>query len=249
MFVFLAVFLLLWEIIIRIFEISDYLFIGPVAIVKGAVENYQLLLKNAAVTVLEIILGLSLGVSSGIILSVMISYFKFCKIVIYPLIVALQSVPKIVFVPVILVWLGFGLPSKIVIAAIFSLFPVLINLIKGMENLDRKLIDLLIAYRCSKREIFFKARLPNALPDFFAGVKIATPLSVIGAIVGEFMGTSEGLGYLISLGQSLLNLPLTFNVAIILGCVGIFLFKIVNFLERKTMPWNHLKESEIELMF
>lgn len=234
----------LWEFAVRVFGIADYLFVGPMAIVGAIAKNYSLLLHHAEITLLEILLGLSLGVSAGIILSVIMVYSKFCKIVLYPLIIGLQALPKIAIVPILLIWLGFGVLPKIVTSALICFFPIVVSFTKGLESLEPNLVDLLIVYQANKRETFFRVRIPNALPDFFAGLKTAIPFGIIGAIFGEFLGANQGLGHLISQAQASLDIALVLAAAIFLSCIGIVLFTMARFIEKKVIFWHVFEEKE-----
>lgn len=222
----------LWEFTVRVFGIADFLLPGPLAIMAEIGKNYPRLLYHLQQTVLEVVVGFGLGVSAGIILSIIAVHFWFCEITIYPLVAALQTIPKITIAPLLLIWLGFGIWSKIVISGFMSFFPIIINLTKGLKNIDPDLQDWLGVYRANKREVLWHIRIFNALPDFFSGLKIAVPLGIIGAIVGEFVGAQRGLGYLILQAQASFNIALMFASIIALSLIGIVLFGLVKFAEK-----------------
>jgi NitT/TauT family transport system permease protein len=187
-------------------------------------------------------LGLGLGISAGIILSIFIVCFRTCEIILFPLIIILQTFPKIALAPTLLFWMGPGIVPKIVISALISFFPILVSFTKGLKSLEPDLEDLLTVYQANKKEVFLRARIPGALPDFFAGLKSAVPYSVTGAIAAEFAGAYKGLGYLILGAQASYNTSLVFAAAFFLSCIGVGLFVTVRFIEKRIISW-HVSET------
>lgn len=233
--VFVAIFVL-WEIAVRIFAIPDFLLPGPLAIVVEIWERYPRLLYHLRYTLLEAVIGLSLGIGAGIIISVVSVHFRFCEIVIHPLIAGLQTLPKVAIAPLLVIWLGFGPWPKIAIAGFIVFFPIVINLTKGLKNIEQNqdLCDWLDVYRANRHEVLFKVRIPAAIPDFFTGLKTGVPWSINGALIGEFIiGSHRGMGYFIKQAQGSIDTTLVFACLIFLSLTTITLFQLVKFIENR----------------
>ena len=153
----------------------------------------------------------------------------------YPLVISTQTFPKEALAPVFVIWFGFGLFPKVIIAGLISFFPVVINTTRGLLSVDTSILDLMRSLSANQRQIFFKVRLPNAIPYLFAALKMCITLSVIGAVVGEFVGSSAGLGHLIRLANSELATDLMFAALLALGCMGTGLFLLVDGLEKTAL--------------
>jgi len=173
------------------------------------------------------------GLVSGIALGVSRALYKLT----YPLVVAFQSVPKIVLAPLLITWFGYGIESKVAMAVIISFFPVLINTIVGLESVPEEPLKLMRSLRASKWQIFYKLSLPTAAPIMFAGIKTALTFAVIGAIVAEFIGASEGLGYLLNVYSFQLRIDSVFAVIVVLSLIGSILYFFIDWLDRKLIFW------------
>lgn len=239
----------LWEVVVRVFNVPHYLLPPPLEIAATIIKNHLLLLRHFQKTLLEVCLGMSLGLLVGVILAILIARFRTWEMVLQPLLVVLQTMPKIAIAPLLLIWLGYGILPKIVISALVCFFPVVINFSKGLKSLDPDLADLLVVYQANRRETLFKVRIPNALPDFFAGLKIAIPLSVIGVLVGEFIGAQEGLGHLIMVAEGRLDIALMFASTVFLSGIGTIFFGIIRMIEKRVIFWHLSEKSEAKLMW
>jgi NitT/TauT family transport system permease protein len=189
------------------------------------------------VTVQEILLGFAIAALAAFVLGAVVGESRLARDLLMPYAVTLNATPKVAFVPVFVVWLGFGMAPKVVIAALIAFFPVFVNTISGMQALDLEQVELLRSLRASRWQTFKLLKLFNALPFVFAGLKTAMVLSVIGAIVAEFGGASEGIGYLIDESSSRLRADQVFAYVIVLSVVGYALFEIINLVERKVVFW------------
>jgi NitT/TauT family transport system permease protein len=168
--------------------------------------------------------------------------------VFYPYLIAIQAVPKVALAPLIIVWFGFGMSSKIVICAIISSFPVLVNTIAGMKEIEAEKIELLTSLSASRWQIFKILRLPNALPFIFAGLDMGIVLSVIGAIVGEFVGAQAGLGNRILISNFNLEIAGVFSLLLILSALGVSLHIIMNLIQKKVCFWSQPEQSQDGLL-
>jgi len=241
---FFVAFFVIWEGSVKLFGVADYLFPGPVEVISSFFQNFLLLATHAKITIWEAGAGFLIGFSVASVLAVATIYFRFLEITVYPMIVALQTIPKVAIAPLLLIWLGFGVSSKIATSALMCFFPIIISFTKGLKSTEPDLLDALRACRASKRETLFFARIPGALPDFFAGLKIAIPFSVIGAIVGEFVGSQRGLGHLIMQAQAVMDISLVFALLLCLGLIGVFAYCLVSAIEKRLISWHVSKDQE-----
>ena len=193
--------------------------------------------KHLGVTLAEILAGFVLGAGCGIVLGALIALSPILRRILYPYIIILQVVPKVAVAPLFIIWLGFGIESKVLMAVLISFFPLLVNTIAGLQNVQPEYLDLMTAVKARRWETFRYVRFPSALPYIFAGLEAAIVLAVIGAIVGEFVGASVGLGYLIMLYQTNLNIAGVFAVLVVLAAVGLALHAAVVFARRRIVFW------------
>jgi NitT/TauT family transport system permease protein len=244
----LSVFVLLitsWEGAVRLFAISEFILPAPSIILNALRQGFAsgLFVEGLGVTLTSILLGYALSAATAFVLGTLISQIRLLDTALYPYIVALQTVPKIAIAPLIVVWVGFGIESKIVIAALVSFFPMLVNNIVGLRSTAADKIDLMRSLAASRWKIFYMVQLPEALPYIFAGLNIGIVLAVLGAIVGEFVGSKAGLGYLIIQMNYNLDIPGVFAVLVILGALGISLNLLIAAVRRRLIFWQ--KDSPI----
>ncbi len=233
-----------WEVLVRALDVPSYVVPAPsgilVALGRGLdagptdLGGYYF---HFAVTLYEALFGLFLGFVSGLAIGTLVSQIPFLERTLLPLIVAVMSVPKIALAPLFVVWFGLGLTSKIVMVVVITFFPLLINTIAGLKAADNEQIELLRSYSASKWQIFRIVKLPNALPFIFAGLNLAVILSILGAIVGEFVGGQYGLGSLILQMNTDLDMRGVFSVLVILSLMGLTLHYVVRKIQRRLLFW------------
>jgi NitT/TauT family transport system permease protein len=234
-----VVILAAWEIIPRALDIQVFI-LPPLSLVVQALTDPNLTglyLSNLRVTVSEALIGLSVGTLAGLILGFLLAEFRRLYHLIYPYIIAVQSLPKVAIAPLLIVWFGFGLTSKVVVVALICFFPVLVNTITGLRSVQQDLVDLFVAHGASRSQIRWKLMFPNALPSIFAGFEVAVVNSLLGAIVGEFVGAQAGLGVMLLQAQYQLNIPGVFAILLILATVGIVFNLAVRTLRRRVLFW------------
>jgi NitT/TauT family transport system permease protein len=227
----------LWELAYRVFDIPKFVVPAPLGIIAETWEWRWRLAGHAWVTLYETLGGFALSMLVGVPLAVLIVYSPTLKSALYPLIVLAQSVPKIAIAPVLLLILGHGEIPKVIVAFLVAFFPVVVDTATGLAATPPELLDLSRSYRASAFKTFLKVRLPMAMPFVFAGAKVAITLSVIGAVVGEFVGSDQGLGYLILSATSYWKTELAFSSMILLSLMAIVLFGAVALVERLVCPW------------
>jgi NitT/TauT family transport system permease protein len=229
--------LVLWEAATVVFKIPRFIMPAPSAILGEGWEWRYRFIHHTWITLYETLGGFALSIAVGVPLAVMIVYSPALKSALYPLIVLTQSVPKIAIAPVLLLVVGHGEFPKVIVAFLVAFFPVVVDTATGLAATPPELLDLSRSYRASAFKTFVKVRLPMALPFFFAGAKVAITLSVIGAVVGEFVGSDAGLGYVILSATSYWKTELAFSSMILLSLMAIVLFGAVELVERFTCPW------------
>jgi NitT/TauT family transport system permease protein len=235
----LVVFVLGWEGMVRAWHVPEFLVPAPSAIGRALVAGLtsRLYLDHFGVTLYESLLGFLIAAAAGIACGTVIAQFRVVEQTLYPYLVALQTLPKIAIAPLLIVWLGFGLTSKVVIAALVAFFPVLVNVIVGLKTVDASKLDLMRSLDANRWQTFRYVTFPNALPFVFAGLDIAIVFSVLGAIVGEFVGSQRGLGNLILQFHTSLDMAGMFAVLLLLAALGVGLHLAIQAIQRRVIFW------------
>ena len=228
-----------WELIVRILEVPRIVLPAPSAIVRSLynIATEGELLRHFGITLYETVAGFFLGGITGLLLGALVSQYRIVEKTLYPYIVAFQTLPKVAIAPIIIIWAGYGYSSKIIITAMIAFFPLLVNTIAGLHSTEPEYVEMLSAFTASKWQIFRMVKVPMALPFIFAGLDIAGVLSVIGAIVGEFVGARAGLGYLILIRNFNLDMPGVFAILIVLSMMGIGIHLIISWLQKRVVFW------------
>ena len=236
--VFIA-FVLIWENLVNILKIEEIILPAPSQI--GDSLYFQLsnplFWSNFRITSQETLLGFTAAVIFAVIAGTFISQIKVVDKAFMPYLVGFQAIPKIALAPIFIVWFGFGMTSKVVMAATVAFFPMLINIIEGLKSADNDQIRMLRVFGASRFQIFLKVQIPCALPFFFAGLDVGILLAILGAVVGEFLGSQDGLGAMVLLAQYNFETPTMFAILIVLSLMGIFAHIVVKALQRKFAFW------------
>jgi NitT/TauT family transport system permease protein len=234
---FLAALVLLWWLVTAAGWIKPYLIPAPGAVLSRFHSDGALLARATAITLLETVVGFAVATAIGLASAVAIVYSRGVERTLYPLLLAAQVVPMIAIAPLFVVWLGFGLAPKILVAVLIAFFPIVISGVAGLRSVDPELLDLAATMGARPWDSFARIRFPAALPQIFAGLKVAVTLAVVGAVVGEFVGANAGLGYVIMSSNGNLNTPLLFAGLIAMSLIGIVLFVLLEVAERFAVPW------------
>ncbi|AJE47588.1 ABC transporter permease [Celeribacter indicus] len=238
----LLILVIFWQAIVTLRNIPEYILPAPSQIAGEIGSYWHRLLPNALVTLSEIALGYTLAVLIAVPLAVAIVYSRVMQRAVYPLIVLSQTVPKVAVAPLLLTWFGYGMTPKIVIVIMMSFFPIVINSVMGLRATTPEMLYLAKSMGANGWQIFWKFRLPKALPSVFAGLRLATVLSVIGAIIAEFIGADRGLGYLILIAGANFDIARQFAAIILITVMGMSFFGIISWLERRMIPWQEQSE-------
>ena len=222
----------LWQVAVIWGDVPAFVMPTPLATLQALFQPHYNWLQHTLVTAAEVFGGYALAVVIGVGMAILFSWFSVLDRFLMPLIVTLNMIPKIAMAPLFIVWLSFGVVPNMVIAFTICFFPILLTTARGLAEVEPELLDLVRALRATRWQIFTKIQLPNALPYVFSGMKIAVVLAVAGAIVGEFIGSAQGLGYLMLSVQGVLDTAGMFMAVILVSLIGVALYGLVILLER-----------------
>lgn len=233
-------FVLAWELAVRLFDLPPYLIPSPFAVAEAIWIGFEsgLFIYHGYVTLLATVIGFALGSLLGFVLGVLVSQIPILDRLFYPYIVAFQTIPKVAIAPLIVIWFGFGIGSKIAMALMICFFPVVVNTIEGLHSVKPERVMLLRSYSASRMNIFRIVQLPSALPFIFAGLDIGIVLAVIGTVVGEFVGSTEGLGYILMKFNNEIRIDGVFASIIVLSLLGLALHAILRITQRRIVFWS-----------
>ena len=233
--------LILWEILVPVLNMPEFIVPRPSSIVRAALDPGSRWPLHASVTVYEVAAGFFAAVAGGYGLALLLVSSPALRRVVMPYVVILQIVPKLAIAPLLVVWFGLSDVPKITIAFLIAFFPILIDSMAGLENVDPDLLDLAHSLNATRAKEFLRIRMPHSLPYLFNALKVAITLAVVGAIVGEFVGSQEGLGYIVQVSQVYANTPQGFASITYLSAIGILTFLGVLVAERLMIPWHKRK--------
>jgi NitT/TauT family transport system permease protein len=232
-----------WWGAVVLFKIPAYLLPGPQAVFARLVTDAGLLWTHSQVTLTEIVLGFGITIVTAIPLGLLIALSPLSKQLVYPPIMLMQLVPKIAVAPLFLVWLGFGIESKVLLTVLLTFFPLLIASISGFQILDDRLLYLTRSMGATGWQTFRYLRFPAALPVIFSGLKTSATIAATAAIVAEFVGANKGLGYVLLRGTSTMDIELVFAVLVVLTLIGVAINYLVEFCEWAMTPWQRTKNT------
>jgi ABC-type nitrate/sulfonate/bicarbonate transport system permease component len=226
-----------WELAVRLTGTPRWLLPPPSAVVQSLVTDRHILLPNAAVTLSEVLIGFALALAAGFSLGVAIYRSSTLERVLYPIVIASQTIPVPALAPLLLIWFGYGLLPKVIVTALVGFFPVVVSTVEGLRSTDRDVVNLLRSFGATRNAVFRLAELPSSLPSIFAGSKIAIAISVIGAVFGELVGAKAGLGYLMTRAIAQFETPRLLAAIFLLSVMGTGLFALIGLAERLVLPW------------
>jgi len=218
-----ALLIVLWHFYVVLFHVPAAVLPRPYAVLTSFIQNWRVIVSEGRVTLLASLYGFLLAFALGVPIAVAITSSRVLSLMFYPLLIATQSVPKVALAPLILIWLGTGITSKLAIAWLVAFFPIVVDTATGLRNTPEDLIDLAASVRANAFQTFCKIRFPAALPFIISGSKVAITLAVIGAVIGEFIGSNDGLGNLMLVANSQINMPLAFAALFGLAILGVSL--------------------------
>jgi len=239
----LVVVVLIWEAAVRIGEIPAYLLPPPSLVLIEMWHERTMFSPHIGVTAVEIALGYLYAVAIGLPLAILISSSKIMERSVFPLLVASQVVPKVALAPLFLIYLGFGIASKLTLVMVIAFFPIVVNGALGLQSIEREKIYLARSMGAGPFKTFWRVRLPHALPATFGGLRLAATLAPVGAIIGEFIGANAGLGVVLLQAQGMFNITRVFAAIAFMTVLGIAFYVVVLVAEQFAIPWHISKRS------
>lgn len=236
-FIFLIILLSIWQYTVGKYEIPPWLLPSPSRIAEALWSTKALIWSHAKITLLEITLGFTLAILMGILVSTMMTLFPTLKRIFYPFMIFSQTVPLIAVAPLLILWLGYGLLPKIIIVILVCFFPIAVSLLQGLEVSDRDLLNLMRSMGASRWQIFCHVRWPHAMPSLFAGLKIAATYSVMAAVIGEWLGASQGLGVYLTRSSNNFLTDRVFAGIITISVLSLIYYAVIILLTRLLIPW------------
>lgn len=228
-----------WEFVVWLSNIPVYILPAPSRILNTLFSNPVTFIDGTLITLSEAGLGLILGTIAGTSAAVLLGLWPRLEQGVMTIAILIKSTPLVAVAPLLTIWLGFGILPKIIITALLTFFPVLVNFLSGLQSTDPALLDIFRSWNANRKELFIHVRSPNALPFLFAALKVSGPLALIGAVVAEWTGASGGLGRIMWLAYANLNLPLLFAAVFILAIAGIGIYSLMVWIERRIIFWEY----------
>ncbi|SMO84547.1 ABC transporter permease [Melghirimyces algeriensis] len=237
-------FLIVWEAGVRLSGIEDWLLPAPSGIAISFAESWELVQRHTWPTLQEATLGFVLGIGVALLLAVLIDLFPWLRRGVYPLLIGSQTVPIIAIAPLLILWFGYGLFPKVLIVALVTFFPVVVNTVDGLSSADSDQVRLLKSMGANDWQIFRLVRFPQALPSFFSGMKIAATYGILGAVIAEWLGASEGLGVFLIRSQNSFAADQVFVAIVVITFWSLVLFSLVQLIARFATPWVYIEKKE-----
>jgi len=244
---FLVLLVVLWDLAIRVFHIPPYQVPAPKDVIATLATEWPTLLAEAWPTTVATLWGFLLSAAFGIPVAMLIAGSRTVESYVYPLLVFSQSIPKIAIAPLFVVWFGFGMLPKVLSAFLLGFFPVVVSAVAGFKSVEPDMLDLARAMEASRWQLFRMVILPYATPAIFAGLKVSITLAVVGAVVGEFVGSNSGIGFVLQRSIGTFELPTMFAALVILALIGVLLFWLLDVIERWTIPWHASQRYDLVL--
>lgn len=238
----LALIVLFWFILSETGIVPGYMLPSPVDVVKALIGDFPIIMEHARTTLQEAFYGLSIGIILAFITATLMDHFLILNRAFYPIMIITQTIPTIAIAPVLVLWMGFGMAPKITLVVITTFFPITVGLLDGYKSVDRDSIDLMRAMGATKLQIFWHVKIPAAMPQFFAGLKISASYAVVGAVISEWLGGFVGLGVYMTRVKQAYAFDKMFAVIIFIVVISLLLMAVVSVIRRVSMPWMAVEE-------
>ncbi|MED1202606.1 ABC transporter permease [Heyndrickxia acidicola] len=236
--------LIAWQAAVTFFHVEGWILPKPSDIVSSLMDNQVLLISNTIQTLEEVLIGLVVAVAVGMALATILDAVPFLKILVNPLLVVSQTIPIVAIAPLFIIWFGFGMLPKVLVVVLVCFFPISLSILEGFQTVDQAMLNLLKTMNATKWQVYRKVKFPAILPYFFSGLKIAVTYSVMGAIIGEWLGASDGLGVLLTRATKSFMTAQLFGVAAVIVIVTLIMYALVEALARMLAPWIYRKDDD-----
>ena len=233
----IAVILILWQTVSSLGIVESFMLPSPVQVVKAFIEEFPALMEHSVITLAEAFLGLGLGIVLGFVMAVLMDQFNTLYKACYPLIVLTQTIPTVAIAPLLVLWFGYEMTPKVILIVITTFFPIAVGLLNGFKSTDQDSIHLLRAMGAGRWQIFRHIKLPGAMSQFFAGLRISASYAVVGAVISEWLGGFAGLGVYMTRVKKAFSFDKMFAVIFLISIISLLLMKGVDLLQKKCMPW------------
>jgi ABC-type nitrate/sulfonate/bicarbonate transport system permease component len=244
--IFVAILLLIWQGICVLNIVPPYMLPTPAGVAQAFVSDFALLCSHSLTTLAEALLGLIFSVAFGVVMAVVMDRFEFLYLAVYPLIVLTQTIPAIAIAPLLILWMGFGMAPKILLIFITCFFPITVSALSGLRSVDPDVVNLMRSMGASPLQILLRVKLKASLESFFTGLKLAAAYAIIGAVISEWLGGMHGLGVYMTRVRKAYAFDEMFAVIIFVSIVSLILMKVVDVIQKKSMPWKYLTEKEFQ---
>lgn len=234
----------LWQAIVSLFAMPPFILPGPALVMTKLLASYELLLEHSLITFSEIVLGLILGLSMGMLFALQMLLFKPVRYWLLPVLVASQAIPVFALAPILMLWFGYGMLSKVIMAALIIFFPVTTTCFDGLRHTPKGYLDLANTMGASTWRQLWHVRLPAALPTLASGIRVAAVVAPIGAVVGEWVGSAGGLGYLMLQSNARMQIADMFAALFILALFSISLYYLTDLILKKLIPWHREQSTD-----
>lgn len=236
--------LVIWQIICITGLVPGYMLPSPIEVIQAFIADFPALMRHSRVTLLEAALGLVCGVTLGFLCAALMDSFEPVRKGLYPILVLTQTVPPVAIAPLLILWFSYGIAPKVVLVVLVSFFPIAVGLLEGFQSVDPDMIRLMRSMKANRWQIFWHVKFPNALGEFFSGLKIAVSYSVVGAVIAEWLGGLEGLGVYMTRVKKSYDYDKMFAVIFLVSAISLLLMAIVKVAQYQAMPWNHCLKEE-----
>lgn len=231
--------LVIWQTACSLKWVPGYMLPSPLDVIKAFISDFPLLMMHSRVTLIEAVLGLTIGVLLGFVSAAVMDAFEPVKRALYPILVLTQTIPPVAIAPLLILWFSYGIAPKVILVVLVAYFPMAVGLLEGFQSVDSDMIKLMHSMKANKWQIFWNVKFPSALGSFFSGLKIAVAYSVVGAVIAEWLGGFNGLGVYMTRVKKSLSYDKMFAVIFFVSVISLILMEVVKLIQYKSMPWEH----------
>ena len=239
--IFVVLLLMIWEVIVTAGGIEKYIMPAPTDVIKVLATEFKTMIPHILASLYEGMVGFLIAIVLSIVLAIIMDRFSLVKKALYPVLVISQTIPTVALAPLFIIWFGFGALPKIIVVVIVCFFPIVISIVDGLEGVDKDLINHFKLMGASKLKIFLHLKLPYGMINFFSGMRIAATYSIMGAVIGEWLGGDKGLGVYMTRARSAYALDKMFAAIVIIVVISMAIFLLVSIMEKVFTPWNNEK--------